>query len=430
MIINIKSSDKIRLLNPNNEDLAMLIHFCKLRNNIKNMYIYGSVADLTQLFKHFECIPLKKLVIFNTKFSLLSSQQLTQYIMSSKTLRDVRLQCEDKKSLSMFAFAIKINKNIRRVSLQCNMLYGLPYDILYTSLKHRGLERVTLSNIFIDKFGLVELNGSKITRLDVIFSNIDAREVASYIETNKYLREICIHECTTINDNGFVDFYKAILDNRFLKGLDLCIDNATSIDFMFIQMIIEQCKNLSKLEFWCSTDCHDDYGIVEALRNTTNIKQLGLGISILSDQHLQEIMKTQSSLEKLHIELLNVSDLGLKSVADKLQSDSLKSLRVTCNATSDAFSYLFQKLKFNTSLEELSIGSQQLDDIAIRTLADSLSSNIKLKKLKLNYIHISSNGYNWLYDSIQNNPNPIKVEIDDPKQQVRFNILLQNKTTK
>nr|XP_021325103.1 uncharacterized protein si:ch211-11p18.6 isoform X8 [Danio rerio] len=146
------------------------------------------------------------------------------------------------------------------------------------------------------------------------------------------------------------------------------------------------------------------------------------GLTKESCSALASALSSDTSLKELDLCNNNLQDSGVKKLQSELQNTNwrLKKLRLSkCDLTEESCSALASVLTSDSSsLKDLDLSNNNLQDSGVKLLSDGLKDS-KLEKLSLSDCSISEEGYKALASALRSNPSHL-IELDlrgnDPGQ--------------
>ena len=154
--------------------------------------------------------------------------------------------------------------------------------------------------------------------------------------------------------------------NSCLVGLDLSLNRVSSMAGNVLNQ--SSCSNLQNLNLDnCSIDSNGSISLAEKLRYCSNLQQLDLGN--------------------------NVIGCGLVAIADSLRCPNLQVLCLTgVKINKNSAVALATALMHCPVLEEVNLANNNIDTVSMKTLAEGLKFNSRLKNLYLDLNEIGSEG--------------------------------------
>ncbi|KAL6080009.1 Actinin, alpha 1 [Balamuthia mandrillaris] len=165
------------------------------------------------------------------------------------------------------------------------------------------------------------------------------------------------------------------------------------------------------------TDLQDEEvkQLTESLKKLDQLHVLRLGknkLSSASASHIAELLRINTSLKELHLNHNEIQDNGMKDLAESLKAHkSLQILDLTGNQVSNAgLGALAEALLAKEEegaekqqLQQLLLGSNNIQDEALGVLANFLAKNSSLKNLSLRGNHITDSGLAALAEGLKKN---------------------------
>uniref|UniRef100_A0A673G1S3 NACHT domain-containing protein n=1 Tax=Sinocyclocheilus rhinocerous TaxID=307959 RepID=A0A673G1S3_9TELE len=136
---------------------------------------------------------------------------------------------------------------------------------------------------------------------------------------------------------------------------------------------------------------------------------------------LATVLSTKTILKEMNLNNSRLLDSGVKEICEGLKNPvcELKILN-NCALTEESYSALASVLgSDSSSLKELDLSNNNLQDSGVKPLSDGLKENCKLEKLRLSNCSITEEGYKALASALRSNPSHL-IELDltgnDPGQ--------------
>ncbi|XP_016414052.1 uncharacterized protein LOC107744761 [Sinocyclocheilus rhinocerous] len=138
---------------------------------------------------------------------------------------------------------------------------------------------------------------------------------------------------------------------------------------------------------------------------------------------LATVLSTKTILKEMNLNNSRLLDSGVKEICEGLKNPvcELKILKLSnCALTEESYSALASVLgSDSSSLKELDLSNNNLQDSGVKPLSDGLKENCKLEKLRLSNCSITEEGYKALASALRSNPSHL-IELDltgnDPGQ--------------
>ncbi|XP_076851497.1 NACHT, LRR and PYD domains-containing protein 3-like isoform X2 [Brachyhypopomus gauderio] len=141
----------------------------------------------------------------------------------------------------------------------------------------------------------------------------------------------------------------------------------------------------------------------------------GCGLTEESCKSLTSLLQTETSLKQLEINNNDLQDSGVEQLCAGLKSSNckLEILRLSlCGLTEESCKSLISVLETETSLKQLEINNNDLQDSGVEQLCAGLkSSNCKLEILRLSGCLVTEEGCSSLASALSSNPSHLK-ELD------------------
>ncbi|XP_026119934.1 NACHT, LRR and PYD domains-containing protein 3-like [Carassius auratus] len=226
----------------------------------------------------------------------------------------------------------------------------------------------------------------------------------------------CLNE---LNDQTLVKEIQTHLSNGSLSSSDLSPAQWSALTFV----LLTSEKELEEFElqkFKKSDEC-----LIRLSAVIKTSKRALLNDCSLSDRScsaLATVIRSDTNLKDLNMNNNNLQDsglinlcIGLRDIKCKLEILSLRK----CDLTKESCSALASVLSSDSSLKDLDLSNNNLQDSGVKLLSDGLKESCKLEILKLSFCSITEEGYKALASALRSNPSHLK-ELDltgnDPGQ--------------
>lgn len=417
----------IKICNATEHDLAAVIFGLKAYFPIEKIQIEGiSKVDLGQLFDALLESNVKEIELSDPMSFANSMSSFINYISKTDKLEFLYLKCINRDNIGSIATAIQKNISIKKLRLQSRNVSGINYSPICYDLKSRYkcIEQLSLINTVVDDTTVSSIRNCIIVKLEIAHSTIQCDCLSFYIQNNRYLKELSIYKCISTSNTKINDIYCSLSKNKRIEGIEITQNYFTHSDVAQIVEVIKTNINLKKLHLWIPVDHIRSNLLVDAIQFNKGIKNLGIGILPILDYQLGKIINNNILINELHIDLATMTDIGILIISNKVKSNTfLKVLNIRCNVTQKCLETLFESIT-SSSLEELRLILDKIDDSTIDVLSNCIVSNTHLKKLKLICSNISNYGYDKLFEALSVNYMLDTVNLTNAKQQSRFNKLL------
>ncbi|XP_052445004.1 uncharacterized protein LOC127986809 isoform X1 [Carassius gibelio] len=239
----------------------------------------------------------------------------------------------------------------------------------------------------------------------------------------------CLNE---LNDQSLVKEIQTHLNKGSLSSADLSPAQWSAVAFVLLTSE-EEMEEFELQKFKKSDECL--FRLLEVVKisksallndcNLTDESCSNLAKALGSDNNLIELNMSNNNLQDSGVQQLCI---GLENIMCKLEILKLSK----CDLTEESCSALASVLSSDSSsLKELDLSNNNLQDSGVKLLSDGLKENCQLKKLRLSNCSITEEGYKALASALRSNPSHL-IELDlignDPGQSgvKELNDLLQD----
>ncbi|XP_066512860.1 ribonuclease inhibitor-like [Hoplias malabaricus] len=343
-------------------------------------------------------LPLKELDISNNKILDEGVEKLCNGLKSLncklETLKLALCNLGEKSCESLGSVLEMENSSLREMDLSNNDLKDSGVEKLCVGLKssHCKLETLRLDSCVLsedscDSLASVLSSGSTLKELDL--SNNDLQDSGVKELCDGLKSPLCkpetlgLAQCR-LGKQSCEHLRSVLLENSSLKKLDLSKNDLQDSG------VKELCDGLK------SEDCK-----LETLR----LAQCRLGKQ--SCEHLRSVLLNNSSLKNLDLSNNDLQDSGVKELCDGLKSEDckLETLRLnSCDLSDDSCDSLASVLRLGSTLKELDLSNNYLDDSGVKKLCDGLKSELcKLETLRLAQCRLGKQSCEHLRSVLLNN---------------------------
>ncbi|XP_043087827.1 NACHT, LRR and PYD domains-containing protein 3-like isoform X2 [Puntigrus tetrazona] len=227
----------------------------------------------------------------------------------------------------------------------------------------------------------------------------------------------CLNE---MNDQTLVKEIQTHLSKGSLASADLSPAQWSALVFVLLTSE-EDLEEFELQKFKKSDECLIRLSAV--IKTSKRALLNDCGLTDKSCSALAAVLESDSSLKELNMNNNNLQDSGVKLLCAGLKNFNckLEILRLCdCGLTEESCSALATVLRSNSSLKELDISNNNLQDSGVKKLQNALeNTGCTLKKLRLSGCSISEEGYKALSSALRSNPSHL-IELDltgnDPGQ--------------
>ncbi|XP_057177480.1 protein NLRC3-like isoform X2 [Triplophysa rosa] len=220
----------------------------------------------------------------------------------------------------------------------------------------------------------------------------------------------CLNE---LNDRSLVNDIQEQLNKGSLSSVDLSPAQWSALAYVLVTSNEER-EVFELQKFKKSDDCLCRLELVvinskRALLNDCNLTEKGC-------LTLAKVLESDTSLQELNIDNNNLQDSGVESLCTglvKTKKSKLEILRLSsCNVKEKSCSALASVLGSDSSgLRDLDLSNNLLQDSGVTLLSAGLQENSTLEILKLSKCSITEGGYKSLASALESNPSHLK-ELD------------------
>ncbi|XP_062606990.1 leucine-rich repeat-containing protein 34-like isoform X3 [Saccostrea cucullata] len=208
--------------------------------------------------------------------------------------------------------------------------------------------------------------------------------LAKSLQTNQSLKSLRLTGNKIGNRSGMA-FAQVLQVNNTLETLDVADCDLTIESIIALSTVLYQNKTLKALNI--------NRPLLFTHQEETTV-------------HYAKMLHVNTTLEEIHLQKYDMRDFGATRLAENLmQNNSLKYLDLSCNrVTRDGALELAKVLKENTAIEILDLGYNRLEDDGACHIAEALSTyNTNLKTLVVSYNNIGNKGLCALADALKVN---------------------------
>uniref|UniRef100_A0A8C2KG60 NACHT domain-containing protein n=1 Tax=Cyprinus carpio TaxID=7962 RepID=A0A8C2KG60_CYPCA len=258
----------------------------------------------------------------------------------------------------------------------------------------------------------------------------DCREQGNKNETMIDLLKTAVDKALE-SDNGHMDLFLRFLlglslqsNRQLLRGLLTQQDRNDQSKKEIVQYIKQKFEaNLSPERsinlFYCLNELNDQTLVKEI---QTHLNKGSLSSSDLSPAQWSALafvlLTSKEEMEEFELQKFKKSDECLIRLSAVIKTSKRALLR-KCDLTEESCSALASVFSSDSSLKDLDLSNNNLQDSGVKLLSDGLKESCKLEILKLSFCSITEEGYKALASALRSNPSHLK-ELDltgnDPGQ--------------
>nr|XP_055065306.1 NLR family CARD domain-containing protein 3-like isoform X2 [Misgurnus anguillicaudatus] len=219
----------------------------------------------------------------------------------------------------------------------------------------------------------------------------------------------CLHE---LNDQTLVKEIQDQLNSGSLSSVDLSPAQWSALAFVLVTSDVEL-EDFELQKFKKSDECLRRLEMV--VKNSKRALLNDCNLTENSCFCLAKVFKSDNSLKELNMNNNSLHDSGVKELCTGLENVKCKLdiLRLDkCDLTEESCSALASVLgSDSTSLKELDLSNNKLQDSGVKLLSDGLQKNSTLEILRLSNCSITEEGYKSLASALKLNPSHL-TELD------------------
>nr|XP_055073075.1 protein NLRC5-like [Misgurnus anguillicaudatus] len=244
--------------------------------------------------------------------------------------------------------------------------------------------------------------------------------LASVLRSKPGLKELDMSN-NNLQDSGVKKLHNGLENtNCQLHKLRLSGCGLTEESCSALASVLRSKPGLKELDM--SNNNLQDSGVKKlhnGLENTNcqlhKLRLSGCGLTEESCSALASVLRSKSSLKDLDMSNNNLQDSGVKKLHNGLQNTNcqLHKLRLSgCGLTEESCSALASVLRSKPGLKELDLSNNNLQDSGVKKLHNGLqNTNCQLHKLRLSDCSIGEEGYVALSRAVRSNPSHL-IELD------------------
>lgn len=262
-----------------------------------------------------------------------------------------------------------------------------------------------------------------VDHLSIIGGNTGASAIGRGLAQNSNVVRTLKLEATLSEEAAF-GFAEGLRDNCTLEGLDLSHCQFSKTYPLILADALGQNRGLCALNLSdCDLEDEDMAKLIQSLQVHPSLKKLSISLnycqSAASVAIAKLLLSSESKLERLDMSEQLIGEeiaLNIEPVVQALkQNTTLKSLDLCDNFMngSQMVSILADALTCNSTLEELNLENDDIDDDGIRVMAKKMPHFQGLKILRLRNNLFGSGAAEHLLEALQSNTRIQILEIDD-----------------
>ncbi|XDV23181.1 hypothetical protein PO909_027873 [Leuciscus waleckii] len=227
----------------------------------------------------------------------------------------------------------------------------------------------------------------------------------------------CLNE---LNDQSLVKEIQIHFREGSLSSADLSPAQWSALAFVLLTSE-EEMEEFELQKFKKSDECF--FRLLEVVKISKRALLNDCDLTDKSCSSLAKALNSDNNLEEMNMNNNNLQDSGVIHLSSGLKSlkCKLEILRLSqCAVTEESCSALASVLRSaSSSLKDLDLSINNLNDSGVKLLSDGLKENCKLEKLGLSNCSIKEEGYKALASALRSNPSHL-IELDltgnDPGQ--------------
>ncbi|XP_016420240.1 protein NLRC5-like [Sinocyclocheilus rhinocerous] len=217
----------------------------------------------------------------------------------------------------------------------------------------------------------------------------------------------CLNE---LNDQTLVKEIQSQLNKGSLSSSDLSPAQWSAVAFVLLTSE-EELEEFDLQKFKKSDECF--FRLLEVVKTSKRALLNDCDLTDRSCSALAPVLVSDSNLKELNMNNNNLQDSGVKKLCIGLKSINckLEILRLRdCGLTEESCSALATVLRSNSSLKELDMRNNNLQDSGVKKLGLE-NTNCTLEKLRLSNCSITEEGYKAMASALRSNPSHL-IELD------------------
>ena len=280
----------------------------------------------------------------------------------------------------------RINDDVIVAICECwEMAHFVYLDLSYNNIGRVGIER--LSEII--------KHDKCLEHLDLSFNNFEDDDANTFLESiqfNSSLRHLNLSGC-----------------KLRLKG-GLAVASMLQLNRSLEELLLSSCDiNTDVLIALSTVLCFN-----QSVRLLDISRTLSFSRQNETTVHLGRMLKVNNSLNELRISKCGLTDCDIRELCEFIKdNNSLRRIDLSCNKLAhDSAKFLSQLLKFNTTLKQIDLTANMIEDPGLISLSEVIKSyNSTLESLKIGYNNIGDSGLCHLFDSLLSNKAVISLSI-------------------
>ena len=316
------------------------------------------------------------------------------------------------------------NQNLRKLHITDGEFDARSSQLLLSALSK--CNPTSLRKFILDCTGIEDDSAAKLVTILGRFLNL--RGLNLYFNQSNNGEKWCIAlgellqkskpvlECLDFSSNHIINERAATLgsaigQSKKLKKLTMNIESITPSGCVaLLRGLSNPNSQLEELDL-CGNEIGDEGGIAFAAAIATNTKLKILNLEYHSFSFngwsplLKSLVNQDSILENLYLAGANIGNRELSVLGNALGNNStLKTLhfRRNQNITANGWTAFFECLSLNSSLEDINVKDNNVDNESLASLVSALENNTHLKRLNLSMCAlVSSIGWQTFFDRLQ-----------------------------
>ena len=393
---NMSASDTVKILSGMKNTLTLVTF------NISHNIITDEAAeDIGTVLSH-----NNKLQSLDLSYNYFKSEGFVKIFECLKNimyLRKLNISCNEIKATAADSIATVLSHNskLEELDLGNNLLQTAGIIIIVKSLRCiSSLKKLCINGNMItdeaaDDIAVVLSQNIKLEVLDISFNNL---QTAGAIRIFQVIKHISTLTKLDIAHNMFSDeATKFIVDGLFnksrLKELNLSHINLKTANLNFkinniskqFSLCLSHCTNLQVLDLSCTNLRDVDAELLSGL-NLVKFNISGNSITTRGADAIALLLSKNDELEEINLSCNNLQELGIRNILDSLNILNLSSLNISNNCITGDLTYIADILTVATNLVELDLSYNELS-------ADHMKYFLyKTKHIFANLVRLNASG--------------------------------------
>jgi len=350
---------------------------------------------------------------------LKNNNTLQELIMAGTKLTD--------QGITTLMNALELNSGLKKLDLSDKFLASLVATNAISNYLHdnTSLQVLNLSSSRITN-GLSEL-------MRGLFKNTSLHKLAlstnyfhdmgdiicTFLKENKTVLELDVSNCINLRKMDFKEFYEGLTENKTLQSLNISRNNLYNSGLTCLAECLQKNCTLKQLDLsdneikiWESNHKQFCTKICQLCKSLQHLNISNNRIFFDKSKAESNFLSNNNTLLMLAMSNCDISSSGTVLIAEVKVNTTLKILDTSHNEIYDVgIINIANSLKHNNSMEELNLSSTNMTSSGATQIADTLYVNTALRELNISHNTLESNGVAAMAECLKKNFTLQKLDV-------------------